>query len=736
MIARRLTGLAALTLPLMTFPTSAIAQDVAPPAAADPVQLAAAVDAETIILILGTKDRLAKIPGSSAEITTEKLELARPFSLNEALRQVPGVIVRDEEGIGLRPNIGVRGLNPTRSTEVLLLEDGIPVSFAPYGDNASYYHPPIDRFDRVEILKGAGQIAFGPHTVGAVVNYLTPSPTEDFSGKLGAAFGNRDFYDLKARASGTAGAVGLVFDATLKEADGARENMHSRLLDVNGKAVIAVSEAQSLTLRGNFYDENNQLPYSGLTLAEFTANPRFNPFVNDDFDVQRFGVSATHALDASDQLKLLTTIFYTNVDRRWWRQSSNSLQRPNDSSDPRCAGIANLLTTCGNEGRLRKYSVFGIEPRGRYTFSFGEVDFGVRFQTERQRRLQANGDTPNARTAGTSVNAGIRENNNRSVDAWSGFVQPRFDLGDVSVTPGVRVEHIKYTRTNLLNNTTGKAQTTAVIPGVGMSWTESDNLTLFAGVHRGFSPPGVADIIDSNGGSFDLDAETSWNWEAGLRAKPLPGVSANITYFRLDFSNQVIASSLAGGVTSNPSAPLNAGKTLHQGLETGIDINGRDIWETDSLNPFVRLAHTWVPTAKFRSNRFLRPVDQVTGATLSTAPLVNVRGNRLPYAPKHAFTVAAGVGWTQGHSVQAEYVYVSSQFGDDLNTRPIVTSAQRGRIPGYGIMNLTANVVLANGVTLYATAKNVLDKTYIVDLSRGIFTAQPALFQGGVSWKF
>jgi Fe(3+) dicitrate transport protein len=732
MISRFLTGVAALALPI----APVLADESARTAAADPVQLAAAVDAENIILILGTKDRLAKIPGSSAEITTEKLELGRPFSLNEALRQVPGLIVRDEEGIGLRPNIGVRGLNPTRSAEVLLLEDGIPVSFAPYGDNASYYHPPIDRFDRVEILKGAGQIAFGPHTVGAVINYLTPSPTDDFSGKLGAKIGNRDFYDLKARLSGTAGAVGLLFDATLKEADGARDNMHSRLLDVNGKAVIDVSETHSLTLRGNFYDENNQQPYSGLTLAEFTANTRFNPFVNDDFDVQRFGLSATHAWDATDQLKLLTTIFYTHVDRAWWRQSSNSLQRPNDASDPRCGGMANLLTTCGNEGRIRKYEVFGVEPRGRVTFDFGEIDFGVRFQTERQRRTQLNGDTPTARTAGTSVNAGLREMNNRSVDAWSGFVQPRFDFGDISVTPGVRVEHIKYKRTNLLNGTIGKAQTTEVIPGVGISWTVSDSLTGFAGVHRGFSPPGVADIIDGTGGAFDLDAETSWNWEAGFRAKPVPGISANITYFRLDFSNQVIAASLAGGVTANPSAPLNAGKTVHQGLEASVEINGKDVWATGDLNPFLRVAHTWVPTAKFRSDRFLRPVDQISGATLSAAALLNVRGNRLPYAPKHALTATAGVSWTQGHSVQAEYVYVSSQFGDDLNTKPIVASGQRGRIPGYGIVNLTANVAVADGVTLIATAKNVFDKTYIVDLGRGILTAQPALFQGGVSWKF
>ncbi len=74
------------------------------------------------------------------------------------------MFARDEEGFGLRPNIGIRGLNPTRSSKLLLLEDGIPLAYAPYGDNASYYHPPVNRFERIEVLKGSSQILFGPQT--------------------------------------------------------------------------------------------------------------------------------------------------------------------------------------------------------------------------------------------------------------------------------------------------------------------------------------------------------------------------------------------------------------------------------------------------------------------------------------------------------------------------------------------------------------------------------------------
>jgi Fe(3+) dicitrate transport protein len=102
----------------------------------------------------GSHETLRRLPGSVDIVDRATLERSRVMTTNEALRKVAGVHVRDEEGFGLRPNIGLRGINPTRSNKVLLLEDGIPLAYAPYGDNASYYHPPIDRFERIEVMKG------------------------------------------------------------------------------------------------------------------------------------------------------------------------------------------------------------------------------------------------------------------------------------------------------------------------------------------------------------------------------------------------------------------------------------------------------------------------------------------------------------------------------------------------------------------------------------------------------
>ncbi|MGH8310160.1 MAG: TonB-dependent receptor family protein, partial [Steroidobacteraceae bacterium] len=441
------------------------------PAAPDPLS----DPSRTEIVVVGSREQLQTIPGSASVISREALDESRVFTVNEALRAVPGVYVRDEEGFGLRPNFGVRGLNPTRSSKVLLLEDGLPLSFAPYGDNASYYHPPVERFERIEVLKGSGQILFGPQTVGGVVNYITPRVPSELAGAFTLRGGNRSFRDAHIEigdrlSSGT----GWLANATYKESDGARENMRFAVTDLNLKLEQPLTESQALVLRSSFYDEDSHVAYSGLTLTEFSADPRANPFVNDRFDAYRWALSATHAWHANDRSALKTSAYYTYFDRDWWRQSSNSNQRPNDSSDPACASLANLSTTCGNEGRLRQFWTAGVEPRWTTSLPlFGlanETVLGARVHFEHQYRVQANGDTPTARTPGIGSNGGIKEDNSRDVEALAAFWQTRLDFGRASLVPGLRYEHIGYERENFLNGARGETSLAEWIPGLGATF--------------------------------------------------------------------------------------------------------------------------------------------------------------------------------------------------------------------------------------------------------------------------
>lgn len=673
--------------------------------------------------IAGSHERLRRLPGSVAIVDRETLEASAVMTTSEALRKVAGVHVRDEEGFGLRPNIGIRGLNPTRSTKVLLMEDGIPLTYSPYGDNSSYYHPPIDRFERLEVLKGGAQIAYGPQTVGGAINYLTPKPPVQPSGTLTLTGGNRDYVNGHGSYGATIARTGFLIDYMRKQGDGSRENLDFTLNDVNGKVVQGVGASQTWTLRGNYYSEDSNVTYSGLRLDEYIADPRANPFRNDFFYADRYGASATHAFAMSGNAAMTSTVYWNSFRRHWWRQSSNSGQRPNDAPDPLCGGMSNLNTTCGNEGRLREYYAWGVEPRVTvHHRAFGitsETDFGVRAHFENQDRLQLNGDSPTART-GVLVESNVRQNS-----AYAGFVQNRFLFGGWTVTPGVRLEHVQYERTNRLahagTGVTGDSALTRVIPGIGVSHTTGEQVTLFAGVHRGFAPPRTEDIISNAGGVIDLDPELSWNYEAGVRSALRPGVSVDATVFRMDYENQIVPASLAGGVGATLT---NGGATLHQGLELRAQVDSAPITHS-AHDVYVRLSYTYLPVSKFTGSRF---------SNISGFGSASVSGHRLPYAPEQVAVVGVGYSYA-AFDGRIEAVTTGDQFTDDLNTVDATADGQRGLIDSHTAWNLALNYTLRQ-TTLFVTVKNLFDELYIVDRTRGILPGSPRLVQAGVRLRF
>jgi Fe(3+) dicitrate transport protein len=681
----------------------------------------------TATRIVGTPEEMERLPGSYGVLNAGHFTESRIFTTDEALRKIPGLLARGEEGFGLRPNIGVRGLNPTRSTQILLLEDGLPLAFAPYGDNASYYHPPIDRFDGVEVVKGGGQIVYGPRTVGAVVNYLTPAPPEKWGGALTLTGGNRNYLNGHVRFGGTWRGTGILVDLLRKQGQGARENTRHGLDDFNVKTLSTLSARQTLSARFNVYDEDSQVTYSGLRQSEFAADPRANPFSNDHFDGRRYGASLRHSWAPRENLLLSTSGYGTVFSRDWWRQSSNSNQRPNDAADPACASMANLHTTCGNEGRLRDYSTFGVESKVRASFAAHGLrhaaDLGVRWHFEDQQRRQRNGATPTART-GVLV-----EDNQRAARAFSIFAQDSVLMGGWRFTPGVRLEKIHYERTNRLGaggaGVSGKEDLLIAVPGFGLSYGRSEKIGFFAGFHRGFAPPRVEDVIsNSTGASINLDPELSWNFEAGLRLRPTGALRAEAAFFRMDFENQIVPASVAGGLGATLT---NAGQTLHQGLE----LSGQYDWRNALGSPhgfYLRGAYTFLPVARFAGARF----SSVPGFSA-----VSVSGNRLPYAPENLLTASAGFLHRRGMNAQVEVVYTGRQFGDDLNTVAGSADGQRGAIPGNALWNVTVNYPLEEvRATFYLTVKNVFNRTVVVDRARGLLPGIPRLVQAGIHWNF
>lgn len=683
----------------------------------------------TSIEVLGrAQELLEEIPGSAFLISRAELEERRPIDANEVLRSVPGVNLREDSGpVGMRLNVGLRGLNPDRSRQILILEDGIPIALAPYGEPEMYYSPPIDRMRGVEVLKGSGQILYGPQTIGGVVNFLTPDPPPTTRGSLDLEGGQRGFFTGQASAGGSTRDqdAGWLLNYLRKEGEGFRKFFFD-INDVQSKFTIKPSEQHQLGLKLGIYDERSNSTYLGLTTPQFVRDPNENSVPSDLLKVRRKSGSVSHTMVASPAAVLSTNVFAYNTVRNWRRQNFDREDRGRTylsiEGDPTIPGGAVYLLD-SNRHRNREFTVAGWQTQFGLEHRFGglrqKLDAGVRYIYEEADDQEIDATRFDATTGS------LRSDDDRFGRAFSTFAQNRMFLtSSVIFTPGVRLERYRYTRhiqripiNGVPTDVDRRAEdlVTKLIPGLGLTVNLNSRLTFFTGLHRGFAPPRTKDAIAGDGVPLDLDAELSWNYEAGVRFRASRALTGEVTFFRLDFQNQIIPAAQSGGATTTL---VNAGETLHQGLETSVRVDWGELTRSP-LSLYTDVRYTYLPTARFTRDALYL-------------------GNRLPYAPKNIFALIVGFRARQGFGLQLDSNYVGDQFGDNNMTVTPSADGTIGLLPGFSLWNLTADYTHQRerfSITPYFAVKNLGNTTYIA--SRAPQGIQPGLFrQVNVGVKF
>jgi Fe(3+) dicitrate transport protein len=669
-----------------------------------------------------------QLPGAFYRVDAVRFEELHAVTLEEVLRLLPGAYVRPEDALGLRINLGVRGLPPNRSQKVLVLEDGVPVAPAPYGYPELYYHPPLERFTEVELVTGGGQLLYGPQTIGGVVNYITPLPQRPNELDVVGTVGTRAYGRLGIRYGTAWGESRMLLYGLWKRGQLNRENTASRVVDVGVKGVVPLAARQWLLAKLSVYDEQSQTTYAGLTQAQFEENPYQNPFRHDTFEVQRYGAQLQWQWELPSGILSLGA-YAAHLQRDWWRQGSlvrqqtpdgrDTLVSADNSADPgNYPGVRAIPSPDRADGRLRQYRFAGLEGRATWQLRTGTLEqlleLGVRLHGEQQHRYQLRAPAALART-GTIV-----EDDWRWATAVAAFLQDRLRWRQWSATLGLRTEWIGYRRWNALGNgglgAGGRTTLAVLIPALGVSYTPTAEYTLFFGLHAGFAPPRVEDAIAPTGATTELDAERSWNWELGLRAQPISGINLSAVAFLLDFRNQVIPATLSGGVTSTAT---NAGRTRHQGIELAWEVEPEQLltWLAG-----VRLsgAYTFVPVARYEGERYS-----------VVRPQVRITGNRLPYAPEHLLALRLQWKPLPALLLQGVLWHVGAQFADDLNTLEPTPNGRQGRIPAYTVVDGTLELQLPFSAAVVLTVKNLFNRVYIVDRTRGIIPGAPRSLQVG-----
>ena len=703
----------------------------------------AALDAGEVVVLAReslTGGRVLDLPGSGHLVGADVLRESGGDALR-ALRAVPGVNLQEEDGYGLRPNIGLRGTGAERSSKVTLLEDGVLIAPAPYAAPAAYYAPTVGRMDGIEVRTGAGQIQYGPATTGGAINFQSariPSQTE---ATVEAALGANDRRTLWARAGSSTRlaalgglGVGAVAEVRTDAVDGFKTiggpggtpldaGTGFDKTDLFGRVRVSTAPGaavfQSLTLTAGRTDEISDETYLGLTDADFAVSPfaRYAASQHDRMDADHTALRASHVAVLSDRVDLVTTAYRNAFARNWYKLDKVA-------AGGETVGIAALLddpaafadelaVVRGDEaGRLfvkannRAYLSEGVQTVAGVRLGSPArgalVEVGARLHADEMDRFQwvdGYASEDGAATLDAPGTPGTDSNRIERARAASGFVQADVAWGPLALTPGVRVEHVRLTRDDYgtrdvertgADLSTRENTVTAVIPGLGAVVRASEAWRFFGGVHRGFSPPGSRP---------ETDPEASVNTELGLRLERR-ALALQLAGYWTAYRNLLGADLAASGGGGTPDL-FNGGRADVRGAELSVSADalglagGASAWTLP-----VRLAYT-VTDGRFRSS--FDSEFEAWGTVQS--------GDALPYLAPHQLYLRAGLerrGLSAGLSVSA----VSA-----MRSRPGQGAiGVSDRIPGHVVLDAIAEApvrALGQGLTLRATVHNLTDRTYI-----------------------
>ena len=681
------------------------------------------------------------LPGSYSIMTREQIEARNPFSIIETIREIPGLHVVSEDAAGTHLNIGMRGLNPRRSSRTLLLEDGAPtVFFAPYGDPSSHYSTPIERIERIEVLKGSGQILYGPQTMGGMINFVTrPVPTKGTAGSVKITAGNNGFYDGHFNVGSGTENGGLMVDVLKKSGDGIRTEHRFDVQDVALKGQYKINRDQRITAKYSNFQEDSLFSETGLTSTEFISTRYKGTFANAADTAERFTMTrntaqVVHDWDLNADTKLSTQFYYSQTDR------ASRRSREFEEDD----GAYGMNNTSVFAVRPRTFEFFGIEPKFEVKHNtFGmqnQAIFGFRYHQEKidRKKFDLNGGNGGLYSA--------QEENERltaDVKALSYYAQNTFFTGDWSFTPGLRLEDVNSKKVlsegKNFGDVLSKLDTSKLLslPGFGFTWNGLKETTFFGGIHRGFAPPRPdRDIAGTAGTTLQrVTAELSTTTELGIRSSVLESGYVESTLFNMNISDIVVQSN---------NIFRNEGKAQHTGFELAGKINFGELTGKRN-NYYASLSYTNLFIAKFKDSGKVGGEGEDGYGTYSA-------GNRLPYAPKHSLALNLSYEDQQGLIGRVGVTHVSQQFANTDNYRG--TSAAGycgnlnngdtqtncglfGEIPALTLFNASMSYSpKGQKVTYFVSGENLANKKYFSSRTNGLQPGRDRTVFAGLRYGF
>ncbi|MCL6272725.1 TonB-dependent receptor [Muricauda sp. 2012CJ35-5] len=657
--------------------------------------------------------------------------------------QVVGLNIYENGDAGLQLNIGGRGLDPNRTANFNVRQNGYDISADALGYPESYYTPPAEALRQIQVVRGAASLQYGPQ-FGGLVNFKfkKPNPTKKLELVSRQTLGSFDLFTSFNSLSGTVGDFSYYTYFNYKQGNGFRPNTNFNSRNFFGHFGYDLSSKTKLTLETTFFNYLTKQP-GGLTDAQFLEDPTFSNRDRNWFNVdwKLFSLRLDHAFSNHTDFSL--NLFTLDATRNALGFRTNRVSQPDDPNEPREL-LQDNFKNWGAEGRvLTRYQIKDKDAvlllGAKYyqsdndqrqgpgsissnpEFEFQETDFP---NYERQSQF----DFPN-------LNVAV-------------FGENIFNVSDkFSITPGFRFEYIKTesegSYRNIVLDLAGNPLLNEEIPdnrtfergfllyGIGASYKASRSAEFYANFSRNYRSVTFNDIRVINP-SFQVDEnisdEDGFNTDIGARGRFGDILSYDFSAFGLLYDDR-LGEVLRSETRLNAQGELvetgrivrfrgNIGRAFMYGLESFSDLNLKEFLlpgnEKVRLNYFLNLALT--------NSEYLSSEEN------------NVEGNQVEFIPK--VNLKTGLGFGYGNLLgNIQYTYLSKQFTDATNAPQDINDNQRGiegAIPSYDILDFSMSYTFKK-FKLEAGINNVLDNSYFTRRATGypgpgIIPAEPRTF--------
>ena len=616
--------------------------------------------------------------------------------------KVPGIQVWESDGSGVQMGIASRGLSPNRMWEFNTRQNGYDISADPFGYPEAYYTPSVESLDRIEIIRGAASLQFGPQ-FGGVVNYIKKRSIsgKKISVESAQTFGSYGLFSTFNALGGQLGKFSYYASFNYRTSNSWRVN--NDYSTWNGYLYLgyAVTKKLNIQLELTHMDQLVHQP-GGLTDSMFTYN-------------------AQQSVRARNWFKLLWTIPAVTIDYKLNENHSFQLKTFGMQGQRNSVGFMNAIqqpdTPFAASGNLSRrqvdadtYKNYGSEFRYLFTYTVGkqkqQLSAGARYFNGNTARFRNNNGT---RTKDYNM---IEELPTRQRDLTytteniALFAEQLFRLSSrLSATVGARSEWLENKVDGFLGNIIQKRSSYRkfLLGGVGLEYKITANTNIYGNCTQAYRPVLFSDLTQDNAlDSIDqrLTDSRGYNIDLGYRGTVGSYLSFDLSLFYLMYDNRV-GTYLANGRNYR----TNIGSSVSKGIEWYVEISPT-AWFANSKKGKVSLFNT---TSLMHASYV---------AWNNTDPSKSQKNNWVENAPQQI--IRSGITYAfKSFSSTLQHSYISQAYADAMNTRLPNANATVGLIPEYHILDWSAQLKFKNRYTLNAGINNLGNQMFFTRRASG-----------------